>query len=144
MIGKLKNTWTKIILYEFIQISPTHREALYDIFKNEYVPTITVATTFSNMIYSWKHVNIIRFDDIELPSKDVVEQSLALYIKVYLCVNNINRSLIDTISCLNIFSTLFLQHFQDKGLPPITTLMMKIKGFDNVKKQCVGMIHLPI
>lgn len=86
---------------------------------------------------------MIKFDDEEIPRKDVVDKHLALYIKVNILGNLVKRALVDIGSGLNIFSISFLQHFQDR-LPHIARSTMKIKGFDNVEKKCVGIVIFSI
>lgn len=101
------------------------------------------SSTFSQIVAYWKRC-MIKFDPHELPSRYIIEQILALYINVNLYGMQTKRALVETGSGLQICSSSFLDKLKYKNFPPIEKSNMKIKSFDNMEKQRIGMITLPI
>ena len=87
MIKQLKNTPTKIILYDLISTSQAHKEVLCALLKNENIPTNILVATFSRKLRTIRKGDTISFYKFEKLNQEMLDEYLALYITpmVYGC-----------------------------------------------------------
>ena len=80
MIDQLKNTPTKISLYDLISTSQAHREVLYALFKNKIIPTKILASIFFEKFKTIMGNDTISFYKSEKLNQEMLDECLALYI----------------------------------------------------------------
>jgi len=115
MIEQLKNTTTKISLYDLISISKTHKEILHALFKKETIPTNMSAAMFSKKVKD-KECDVISFYKYEKLSKNMLDECLALYITSMVDGWDIKRTMMDNGSTINVCSHKCLTQLQEKGV----------------------------
>jgi hypothetical protein len=145
MINQLRNTPTKISLWELLQTSPTYHEALKKALATLSTPPPNQENV--NAFLPCMHVTPgppdIVFNQKDLPSQEVQKQYDALMVVVTINKSIIHRTLIDNGSGLNICSMDMLKSIK-ANLSTSQPDNNLIRGFDNIDKNTLGIITLPI
>lgn len=108
MIYQLKNTPTKISLYDLIATSHTHREVLYGLLKNKTIPTNILAITFSKILNTIRRSDTIFFYKSQILTQEFLEECSALYITPMVEEWEVKRTMVDNGSTVNVCSNYFL------------------------------------
>jgi len=114
MIEQLKNTTTKISLYDLISTYATHREILYALFKMETIPANMSATMFFDKLKAIQECDAISFYKSEKFNKELLDECLALYITPLIDGWEIKRTIVDNGLAVNVCSHRFLIQLQEK------------------------------
>jgi len=80
MIDQLKNTLTKITLYDLISTSHIHRKVLYTLFKSETFPTNILVTVFYEKLRTIREGDIIFFYKSKKLNQELLDECSTLYI----------------------------------------------------------------
>lgn len=84
------------------------------------------------------------FQDSKLPSKDIIEKNLGLYIPINVDGIYVKNALVDVGSNINICSVDLLQKYFPSIYASMKRTNINIKGFDNTKNECTGYVTMPI
>ena len=87
---------------------------------------------------------MLSFQDGELPSEDVIEKNLGLYIWVNINGIPVKKAFIGIGSNVNICFDNFLQKYFSFIYAKIKRTIISIKGFDNTQKECISYVTMPI
>lgn len=145
LIYQLQNTPTKISLWELLQTSPTYYEALKKALAT--LPTLppnqeNINNFLQCMHATPGHPNIV-FTQKDLPSKEVQNKYDALMVVVSINKSIIRRTLIHNGSGLSVCSMYILKVI-NIDLSTIQPTNVPIRGFDNITKNTLDIITLPI
>lgn len=83
-------------------------------------------SAFVCMVDYFKHVNMIQFEYIKLPTQKVIDYSLDLHIHIKIYKKSVNEALVDTESRFDICSLNFLNNFKGKLLSKLKRLVIRI------------------
>lgn len=130
-----------------MQLSIAHRDALFNaLTKNELDFDIPI-DKFTELVTNLEMdltCNMLYFQDNELPSEDVIEKNLVMYIQVKVDFIFVKKTLIDIGSNMNFYFVDLLQKKFSSMYENIKITTISIKGFDNTEKESIGCVCIPI
>ena len=124
-------------MYDLISTSQAHRDVLYDLFKNEIVPTNILVATFFEKLQNIRKSDIISFFKSKQLSLELLEECSALYIIPLVDEWEVKRIMVDNGSTINVCSKWFLSQLQENGvvIPPLEEATFKLWAYDSSSKK---------
>ena len=114
-------------------MSLDHINALFDALKKIEVDVDILLANFVSKLETELVCNMLSFNDNELPSEDVIEKNLYLYVCVNIDGTLINKALLVIGSNVNMFSSNLLQKYFPYIYANMKRTTISIKGFDNTQ-----------